>query len=89
VEKTTGSGKDKRTTQQCTVTVLSSTSHVVSVPLSRAGKTYAIGTALARKGAARFRLRLVRRMKPGRYLMTVVTSRGRRASVVRYTKRFL
>ncbi len=89
VEKTTGSGKHKRTAQQCTVTVISTGSHVVSVALSRAGKTYAIGTAITRRGAARFRLQLVRRMKPARYLVTVLASEGTHAKVVRYTRRFL
>jgi hypothetical protein len=88
VAKTTGSGTHKRTTQQCTVSVISPHSRVVSVALSRAGKTYAIGTAVTRRGAARFRLEMVRRMKPGRYLVTLVASQGKHANVVRYTKRF-
>lgn len=87
--KTTGSGAHKHTVQQCSVTVISPHSRVVSVALSRAGRTYAIGTALTRRGATHFNLKLVRRMRPGRYLVTVVTSQGKQADVVRYTKRFL
>lgn len=76
VQKTTGSGSRRRTTQTCTASLLVPQTGLVSVEISRAGTTYAIATRSMRKGRAHLRLRELRPMRPGNYVITIMTRTG-------------
>jgi hypothetical protein len=84
VNHITGSGKHKKTSQVCTVTVLSPGSHLVSVNVTRGKMTYAVANAVVHGGRALVSLRELRAMKRGRYLVTVVATAGGHATVIRY-----
>jgi hypothetical protein len=71
----------------CKVIFLSPGSHLVSVDISRGRKTYATGTAVVRGGVAKLRLDLRGRFHHGTYLITLVTTDGTKAMVIRLHKR--
>jgi hypothetical protein len=64
--------------------MLSPGAHLVSVDISRANTQYASGVSLMHAGIARFALRGVHPIKRGSYLITIVTTNGKHATVIRY-----
>jgi hypothetical protein len=84
VLKATRAGRKHSTTQVCTVTVLSPGSHVANVEITRGNLRYAMGSAVVHRGRAWFRLRNLRVMRRGRYLVTIVVAAGKRPDVIRY-----
>jgi hypothetical protein len=66
---------------------VASTTVTASVIISRGHRVYARGTARISPTAKRLRLHLirVRRLRPGRYLLTVIVRHGRHARVLRQT----
>ena len=76
VQKTVGTRSHRRTTQTCTVSLTVPQNEFVSVEISRGGKTYAVATRNVRHGRASLRLRELRRMRPGSYIVTIMTKTG-------------
>ncbi len=62
-------------------------SHTVSVDVTRGRRTYATGNAVVRSGVAHVRLRALRRIRHGRYLITIVTGTGTKVTVARHYQR--
>jgi hypothetical protein len=83
----TGKGKKQKKTTTCTVSQLSVGTHIVSVSLSRGHRTYAVGNAIVRGRSARLTLRAVAAIKRGRYTLTVVATKGNKATVKQFTVR--
>ena len=81
--KTIGRGKTKRTMQVIKCVFISPASDVMSVMISRGRTTYAVGTARVHRGLVHLRLRSLRSMKHGRYLVTIVATQGTRLTVSR------
>jgi hypothetical protein len=81
---TTGNGTHRKTTETCTVSVLSPGTHLLSVDISQGRTTYAARTAVVHSGQTRFTLRRLRAMKAGRYLVTIVLTHGKRPAIIRY-----
>lgn len=81
--KATGTGKHRKTTDVCTVSVLSPGSHPFSVDVSRGGSSYATGAGVLHAGRARLHLHDLRAITHGRYVVTVVLEKGRHTKVVR------
>lgn len=71
----------------CTVTLLSPGTFHVSVDVSRAGRTYATGSATLHQGVSHLRLHQRRSVTHGRYLITVLIRKGSRLIVRRYHER--
>jgi hypothetical protein len=59
----------------------------MSITISRGRTTYAARTAVVGRGRVHLRLRSLRAMKHGRYLITLVITNGHRVTVVRFIKR--
>jgi hypothetical protein len=57
---------------------------VTAAVVSRGRTTYAVGSAVVHRGLAHLRLRSLRTMKHGRYLITIVMSTAKRPAVIRY-----
>lgn len=60
-------------------------SHVVSVSISDGATTYAIGSAIVRRGVARLHLRIVRTMHHAPYRVTIITVYATRTTETHYT----
>jgi hypothetical protein len=89
VFKSTGPAHHKKTREACAATVPAPSSHVVRVDISHGKTTYAIGTASVRRGVARVRLHVIQTMRNGRYLVTVIATDGKKATVTHYTDQVL
>ena len=66
----------------CRVTLVAPAG-TVRARLSRAGRTYARGRSSGRRRPVNISLRATRRLRPGRYLLTLVVTRGARRTLVR------
>jgi hypothetical protein len=77
--------KGKRYT--CTVSLLTHGVHMVAVDITRHGKTVAFGSTLVRGHRTRLTLRTLRPLAHGWYVITIVETRGRAASVTRFRRR--
>jgi len=85
VFKTTAAGTHKMTRETCTARVPAPRSQSVTVDISRGATTYAIGTAHVRRGVARLRLHILRAIHHARYVVTVIATNGKHATVTRHS----
>jgi hypothetical protein len=76
-------GKGKHAKQKITCVFISPAVDLVSMDIARGKKTYAVGTAVVRIGLVHLRLQAVRRIKHGWYVVTIVETHGKRATVIR------
>jgi hypothetical protein len=78
--------KNGKNVRSCTTKVISGTAHFTTLgtlqhaTLSRAGVVYAVGVARGPRGRVALRLAAVRRLRPGRYTLTLVAGSGRHAT---------
>jgi hypothetical protein len=79
-------GKQTTAGEICTARVPARRSRQVRVDISRGRTTYGIGPV--RRGVARMRLHILRAMSHARYLVTVVATNGRHATVTLQTAQF-
>ena len=85
--QTVGTGKSKHTVQHIACSLISTSRDVMSVIVSRRRTTYAVATAAVHRGLVRLKLRSLREMKHGRYLITIVAASGKHGTVTRFTAR--
>jgi len=85
--RTVGTGRSKHKVQQIKCVLISSARGLIRVTISRGTATYATATAVVRPGMAQIRLRSLRPMKAGRYLVTIFTPGRKHATVTHFTMR--
>jgi hypothetical protein len=78
-----GTGKSKHTEQWITCAVISPKRDLIRVTISRGGTTYAAATRVVNRGRVAIRLRSLRPMKHGRYVVTIVAMNGKHRAVKR------
>jgi hypothetical protein len=77
-------GKGKKAKQVISCSVISPARDVMSVMISRGTTMYAATTASVHAGRVRLRLHSIRAVAHGRYLITIVITKGQHSSVVRF-----
>ncbi len=80
-------GKGKKAHQVISCSFISAARDVMSLMISRGRTTYAATTASVHRGRVHVRLRSLRTIKAGRYVVTIVLTDGRRSSVIRFVER--
>jgi Collagen triple helix repeat (20 copies) len=85
--RTVGTGKSKHTVQHIRCVFISPARDVMTVTISRGPTKYATATALVHPGRVDMRLRSLRPIKHGRYLITIVALDHRHATVTRFMAR--
>jgi hypothetical protein len=80
-----GNGRNKHTEQQIRCVVISPARDLMRVTISRGGTTYAAATRMVHRGRVQIRLRSLRPMKHGRYLVTIVPLNRNHGTVTRFT----
>jgi hypothetical protein len=87
--KTVGSGKKKHKEQSITCSLISTSARdLVTMQISRGKRTYAVGTAIVHGRNGRIKLRALRAITHGPYLVTIIETTGKKAIVIRFAKRF-
>ena len=84
--KWVGTGSSRHQVQIIKCVFISPARDVTSAMISRGRTTYAVGSAVAHRGLVHLRLRSLRAMKHGRYLVTIVIASRQGPLVIRYSE---
>jgi hypothetical protein len=81
--KSVGTGRSRHKVQVIKCVFISPARDVTSAMVSRGRTTFAVGSAVVHRGLVHLRLRSLRTMKHGRYLITIVMTTRKGSRVIR------